>query len=153
MYRLLSTPDIPLHKCAPVKIRSPTFQVRHLLVTSWAAVTRSQQLYYLAYSNIPHQFWEIDPNTIFFNFQIATAGKENRLQLWDLSRPDVVPVFSAKNVKHDKLELRVPVWVTDICFPDALSPSSVATVSRYGHIRWVQFSYLHSHEKSLFEET
>ena len=72
---------------------------------------------------------------IFFNLQIATAGKENRLQLWDLSRPDVVPVFSAKNVKHDKLELRVPVWVTDICFPDALSPSSVATVSRYGHIR------------------
>ena len=73
---------------------------------------------------------------VFFCWhQIATGGKENRLQLWDVSRPDANPVFAAKNVKPDMLELRVPVWVTDICFPDALSPSTVATVSRYGHIR------------------
>jgi hypothetical protein len=72
---------------------------------------------------------------LFIKTQIATGGKENRLQLWDVCRPDASPVFAAKNVKPDTLQLRVPVWVTDICFPDALSPSSVATVSRYGHIR------------------
>jgi hypothetical protein len=73
-------------------------------------------------------------------FQITTGGKENRLQVWDVNRPDASPVFAAKNVKPDTLQLRVPVWITDICFPDALAPSSIATVSRHGHIRYLLFS-------------
>ena len=40
-YRLVSTADVPLQKCAPVKMRSPTFQARRLLTTS-LAITRSQ---------------------------------------------------------------------------------------------------------------
>ena len=59
----------------------------------------------------------------------ATAGKENDLQLWDLNRAfdsttqkksgsgdDDGCVFRAKNVCHDKLELRVPIWVSGIAF-------------------------------------
>ena len=42
MYRLLSTADVPLHNCAPLKIPSPTFYALHILMTSWA-ITRSQQ--------------------------------------------------------------------------------------------------------------
>ena len=41
MYRSFSTPSIPLHNSAPVRICSPTFRARGLLMTSWA-ITRSQ---------------------------------------------------------------------------------------------------------------
>ena len=65
---------------------------------------------------------------------IATGGKENDVQLWDLNRPEE-PVFRAKNVKPDFLELRVPVWVNDLCFPDPEKVHSLATVNRHGQIR------------------
>ena len=38
------------------------------------------------------------------------------------------PVFRAKNVKPDFLELRVPVWVNDLCFPDALEPGNIESI-------------------------
>ena len=41
MYKSLSTASIPLHNSAPVKIRSPIFHARRLLMMSWA-LTRSQ---------------------------------------------------------------------------------------------------------------
>ena len=66
---------------------------------------------------------------------IATGGKENDLQLWDVSNLKKGPLFRAKNVPHDNLELRVPVWLTDICFTDNQSANRIAVVSRYGHIR------------------
>ena len=66
---------------------------------------------------------------------VATGGKENDLQLWDLNRTDVGPKFRARNVKNNFLDIRVPVWISDICFPDALSPASVCTVSRHSHVR------------------
>ncbi|KAH7942436.1 hypothetical protein HPB49_024088 [Dermacentor silvarum] len=46
---------------------------------------------------------------------VATGGKENELKLWDLENLQE-PVFTAKNVKNDFLDLRVPVWVTDMGF-------------------------------------
>ncbi|KAI5100140.1 WD repeat-containing protein 74 isoform X2 [Silurus meridionalis] len=47
--------------------------------------------------------------------RVATGGKENPLKVWDLQRPDT-PIFIAKNVANDWLDLRVPVWVRDIAF-------------------------------------
>jgi len=46
---------------------------------------------------------------------VCTGGKENDLKLWDLNCPEEA-VFKAKNVKNDWLNLRVPVWVTDMAF-------------------------------------
>ncbi|KAL3246882.1 hypothetical protein MRX96_057387 [Rhipicephalus microplus] len=46
---------------------------------------------------------------------VATGGKENELKLWDLENLQK-PVFVAKNVRNDFLDLRVPVWVTDMDF-------------------------------------
>ncbi|KAM9456077.1 WD repeat-containing protein 74 isoform 2-T2 [Clarias gariepinus] len=46
---------------------------------------------------------------------VATGGKENPLKVWDLQRPDT-PIFTAKNVANDWLDLRVPVWVRDMSF-------------------------------------
>lgn len=50
---------------------------------------------------------------------VATGGKENRLKVWNLERPET-PIFTAKNVRHDWLNLRQPEWVTDVAFlPDS----------------------------------
>lgn len=46
---------------------------------------------------------------------VATGGKENELKLWDLEQLGD-STFQAKNVSNDFLNLRVPVWVTDIGF-------------------------------------
>uniref|UniRef100_A0A2D4IQS0 WD repeat-containing protein 74 n=1 Tax=Micrurus lemniscatus lemniscatus TaxID=129467 RepID=A0A2D4IQS0_MICLE len=47
--------------------------------------------------------------------RIATGGKENCLKIWDLHQPQE-PVFQAKNVRHDWLDLRVPIWDRDMEF-------------------------------------
>ena len=66
---------------------------------------------------------------------VATGGKENDLQLWDLHRTDAGPKFRARNVKNNFLDIRVPVWISDICFPDSHNPSQVCAVSRHSHVR------------------
>ena len=67
--------------------------------------------------------------------KIVTAGKEHDVQVWDLNKSLNEPVFRAKNVPHDKLELRVPIWISDLCFPDNTTSDFIATVTRYGQIR------------------
>lgn len=46
---------------------------------------------------------------------IAAGGEENDLKLWNVESMDK-PVFSAKNVRNDFLNLRVPVWVKAVEF-------------------------------------
>ncbi|XP_043289692.1 WD repeat-containing protein 74-like isoform X1 [Venturia canescens] len=62
---------------------------------------------------------------------IATGGKEHKLQLFDLETHK--RVFEEKNVRHDWLELKVPLWISDIGFIPRTS--RIVTSSRYGHIR------------------
>ncbi|XP_058490033.1 WD repeat-containing protein 74 [Solea solea] len=51
--------------------------------------------------------------------KVATGGKENGLKIWDLERPEK-PVFTAKNLRDDWLDLRRPHWVRDMAFiPDS----------------------------------
>uniref|UniRef100_A0A1A7WS28 WD repeat-containing protein 74 n=1 Tax=Iconisemion striatum TaxID=60296 RepID=A0A1A7WS28_9TELE len=51
--------------------------------------------------------------------RVATGGKENGLKIWDLERPEE-PVFTAKNLRDDYLDLRRPHWVRDVAFiPDS----------------------------------
>ncbi|XP_078389060.1 WD repeat-containing protein 74 [Cetorhinus maximus] len=60
--------------------------------------------------------------------RVATGGKENALKVWDLERLQE-PVFTAKNVRNDWLDLRVPVWVRDMQF----IPASDKIVTCTGH--------------------
>lgn len=60
--------------------------------------------------------------------RVATGGKENPLKVWDLERPEKA-VFTAKNVKNDWLDLRVPIWVRDMAF----LPDSEKIVTCTGH--------------------
>jgi len=65
----------------------------------------------------------------------ATGGKENDLKIWNLSsdKPEE-PAFKARNLPHDFLDLRVPVWIQDLTFLPRTS-ELVATCTRYGQIR------------------
>ncbi|XP_064206204.1 WD repeat-containing protein 74 isoform X1 [Anguilla rostrata] len=59
---------------------------------------------------------------------VATGGKETPLKVWDLERPDT-PIFTAKNVRNDWLDLRVPEWIRDLAF----IPDSEKIVTCTGH--------------------
>ncbi|TRZ07797.1 hypothetical protein HGM15179_019304, partial [Zosterops borbonicus] len=59
---------------------------------------------------------------------LGTGGKENGLKVWDLHRPQE-PLFRAKNVRNDWLDLRVPVWDRDLQF----LPGSQRVVTCTGH--------------------
>ncbi|XP_064600705.1 WD repeat-containing protein 74-like [Liolophura sinensis] len=63
---------------------------------------------------------------------VATGGKENDFKLWDLSNAKQ-PIFKAKNVRNDWLNLRAPVWVLGIQFiPDS---QKVITCTGYHQVR------------------
>ncbi|KAL3900653.1 MAG: hypothetical protein SGCHY_001185 [Lobulomycetales sp.] len=59
----------------------------------------------------------------------VTGGEERDVALWDInSAPGVdgmrQPIWMARNVPHDYLDLRQPVWVTDLCFLDPMGDHS-----------------------------
>ncbi|XP_069578760.1 WD repeat-containing protein 74 [Brachyistius frenatus] len=63
--------------------------------------------------------------------KVATGGKENGLKIWDLERPET-PVFTAKNLRDDWLDLRRPHWVRDMAFiPDS---DKVVTCTSYHQV-------------------
>ncbi|BFY96973.1 hypothetical protein BsWGS_00013 [Bradybaena similaris] len=63
---------------------------------------------------------------------LATGGRENPLKIWDVTSPHQ-PVFCAKNVRNDWLNLRVPVWVTRTEFLPGTN--KVMTSTGYSQIR------------------
>ncbi|XP_040583287.1 WD repeat-containing protein 74 [Lepeophtheirus salmonis] len=65
---------------------------------------------------------------------IATGGQEHNLLIHDIGASPRKVVFRAKNVKNDMLQLRVPIWISDMAFLGE-TDSILSTVSRYGHVR------------------
>ena len=43
--------------------------------------------------------------------------------------------MSVENLFFLLFQLRVPVWVSDMCFSDPSSSNLISTASKYGHIR------------------
>lgn len=65
----------------------------------------------------------------------ATGGKENDLKIWNLaSETPEVPEFKARNLPHDSLDLRLPVWIQDMTFMPRTT-EVVAVATRYGQVR------------------
>lgn len=63
---------------------------------------------------------------------VATGGKENALKVWDL-QGSAEPVFRAKNVRNDWLDLRVPIWDQDLHFlPES---QKLVTCTGYHQVR------------------
>ncbi|KAG6462825.1 hypothetical protein O3G_MSEX013488 [Manduca sexta] len=69
-----------------------------------------------------------DDDTLF-----ATGGEENDLKIWRLGEAE--PVFQAKNLPHDWLQLRRPIWVTDLTFLPGEGGRLAAVCSRHGYVR------------------
>uniref|UniRef100_A0AC35GQF4 WD repeat-containing protein 74 n=1 Tax=Panagrolaimus sp. PS1159 TaxID=55785 RepID=A0AC35GQF4_9BILA len=61
---------------------------------------------------------------------IATSGKENLLKIWDIETRQIT--WSARNVKHDKLNVRVPIWDNGLKF---INENEIVTVTGTSHIR------------------
>ncbi|KAJ1942937.1 Ribosome biogenesis protein nsa1 (NOP7-associated protein 1), partial [Linderina pennispora] len=76
---------------------------------------------------------------------LAVGGREQELTVWDaetletkkpgeFSKATSAPLFKSKNVANDNLDLRVPVWITDMQFTSD-DTSTIAVASGYKHIR------------------
>ena len=63
---------------------------------------------------------------------VATGGKENDLKVWNLSLNSKEPVFRAKNVADNWIQLREPVNITAIDFIDQ---TKVVVGTAYHQIR------------------
>ncbi|ORX96877.1 WD40 repeat-like protein [Basidiobolus meristosporus CBS 931.73] len=63
---------------------------------------------------------------------LATGGKERDLNIWDINQAE--PIFKAKNVKNDFLDLRVPVWITATQFLNE-DTHKVVVGTKYHQIR------------------
>lgn len=64
--------------------------------------------------------------------EFASGGKEQLLRLWDIETGTVK--WKARNVPHDWLELRVPVWIRDIGYRPK-EVTQLATVTAHKQIR------------------
>lgn len=69
---------------------------------------------------------------------VAYGGKENDLTFFDTNTQQVI--WNAKNVPHDKLRLRVPIWITSLAFfnPEQTSLSTgtqLITGTAYKQVR------------------
>ena len=62
---------------------------------------------------------------------IATGGKENDLKVWNLKLDSKDPIFRAKNVPNNWIQLREPVNVTSI---DFLDQTKVAVGTAYHQV-------------------
>ncbi|KAL4714758.1 hypothetical protein ACJJTC_002617 [Scirpophaga incertulas] len=69
-----------------------------------------------------------DDTTLF-----ATGGEENDLKVWRIGEAE--PAFSAKNLPNDWLQLRQPIWVSDLTFLPGSNGQLLAVCSRYGYVR------------------
>ncbi|ODV64409.1 ribosome biosynthesis protein NSA1 ASCRUDRAFT_74040 [Ascoidea rubescens DSM 1968] len=90
-----------------------------------------------------------DPN-IIDNFQFVFGGKENDLTIIKIANSindflnlfnnnpqsnQIITTFKAKNVKPDRLHLRVPIWITNIIFLNKNS-NEIVTTTKYGQLRY-----------------
>ncbi|RLN50033.1 hypothetical protein BBJ29_002765 [Phytophthora kernoviae] len=62
---------------------------------------------------------------------IGLGGKEHDLNLWSLETQQML--FKAKNVTHNNLDMRVPVWVKDLRFLSSGSSNGHRVVVGTGH--------------------
>jgi len=70
-------------------------------------------------------------NTFNENF-FGTGGEENDLKIWDIEKSQTI--FSGKNVKNDRYDLKVPIHITDLHFLNEESTKLVIS-TEYHNIR------------------
>ena len=64
---------------------------------------------------------------------IATGGKENDLKVWNLKLDSKDPIFRAKNVPNNWIQLREPVNITSI---DFLDQTKVAVGTAFHQVKY-----------------
>lgn len=72
---------------------------------------------------------------------IITGGLENRLKVFDLEKQKLI--FTEKDVPHDELQLKVPIWITDLNYLPGTQ--EITTISKYGYVSTNFFIILFSH--------
>nr|CDS33807.1 WD repeat containing protein 74 [Hymenolepis microstoma] len=64
---------------------------------------------------------------------MVCGGRDVLFSVWDLEKP-VAPIFTAKNVRPDTLDLKVPIWLSDASFVEGYDNRLFVTSSKYGDV-------------------
>ena len=129
MYRLLSTANIPLQKSAPLKIHSPTFKARPLLMMSWA-ITRSQQNAFLII--IFGHFRDLAARNI-----LVASDELVKISDFGLARS----MADDKDVYVMSTQTNIPVkWLALECLKHNVY-STYSDVWSFGVVLWEMFSF------------
>lgn len=77
--------------------------------------------------------------------QIAIGSKDQTVQLWDINAVSTgaikefkgvqQPMWHAKNLPNDHLDLAIPIFDTDLIFLSDVGPFNLVTCTGYGEIR------------------
>lgn len=76
-------------------------------------------------------------------YLFAVGGKERELSVFDIlnTKPNssidnlIKPIWQAENVENDELDMRVPVWVTDIKWLSLIDANKLIVSTGYAQIR------------------
>lgn len=61
------------------------------------------------------------------------GGRDVPFSVWDLEKSEA-PIFISKNVRPDTLDLKVPIWVSDVSFVEGYESRLFVTSSKYGDV-------------------
>jgi len=70
--------------------------------------------------------------------KFATGGKDNDLKIWDVTKAE--PIFTAKNVKNDRYDLTIPIFINDVAFL-AQDCTKLVTSTEYHNVSFFFFFF------------
>lgn len=73
-----------------------------------------------------------NPNNIY---DVAFGSKDQLLQIWNLKESKEKPKWLARNLPNDHLDLKIPIWDTDIEWLSRTNQYSLVTCTAYCDVR------------------
>lgn len=66
-------------------------------------------------------------------YDVAIGSKDQVVQLWDITTSK--QLWTGKNLPNDHLDLKIPIWDTDLCWLSRSNTYSLAACTAYSDVR------------------
>ena len=67
--------------------------------------------------------------------EVAFGSKDKTLQIWNLKLSKEAPKWQARNLANDELDIKIPIWDTDLAFLSKSNQYSIAACTAYCDVR------------------
>jgi len=66
---------------------------------------------------------------------VAMGSKDQLLQIWDINKAGEQPLWMAKNLPNDELDLKIPIFDTSLCYLSRSNNFSLVACTAYCDVR------------------